>query len=51
MRGKAAPNHKRRKDKESDSNIDSAAHNHTLKQQKQLHDRNYHIPINISTEY
>jgi hypothetical protein len=39
------------KDKESDSNIDSAAHNQTLKQQKQLNDRNHHIPVNINTEY
>jgi hypothetical protein len=50
MRGQAVPNHRRRKDKESKSNIDSAAHNQTLKQQKQLHDRNQHIPININAE-
>jgi hypothetical protein len=31
-------------------NIDSAAHNQTLKQQKQLNDRNHHIPTNINTE-
>jgi hypothetical protein len=42
MRGQAVPNH-RRKDKESETNIDSAAHNQTLKQQKQLNDRNHHI--------
>jgi hypothetical protein len=30
MRGQAAPNHKRRKDKESESNTDSAAHNQPL---------------------
>jgi hypothetical protein len=30
MRGQSAPNHKRRKDKESESNIDSAAHNKPL---------------------
>jgi hypothetical protein len=30
-RGQAVPNHRRRKDKESESNIDSAAHNQTLK--------------------
>jgi hypothetical protein len=34
----------------SESNINSAAHNQTLKQQKQLNDRNHHIPININTE-
>jgi hypothetical protein len=50
MRGQATPNHNRRKDKESESNINSAAHNQTLKQQKQLNDRNHHILININTE-
>jgi hypothetical protein len=51
MKGQAIPNHRRRKDKKVDSNIDSAAHNQTLKQQKQLHDRNHYISININTEY
>jgi hypothetical protein len=32
------------------SNIDSAALNQTLKQQKQLNDRNHNIPINTNTE-
>jgi hypothetical protein len=41
MRGQAAPNHRRRKDKESESNIDSATHNQTLKKHKQLNDRNH----------
>jgi hypothetical protein len=50
MTGQAVPNHRRRKEKESESNIDSAAHNQTLKQQKQLNDRNHNIPINIKTE-
>jgi hypothetical protein len=50
MRGQAVPNHRRRKDKKVESNIDSAAHNKILKQQKQLNDRNHHIPININTE-
>jgi hypothetical protein len=50
MREQAVPNHRRRKDKESESNIDSAAHNQTLKQQRQLNDRNHHIPININIE-
>jgi hypothetical protein len=49
-RGQAVSNHRRRKDKESESNTDSAAHNQILKQQKQLNDRNHHIPININTE-
>jgi hypothetical protein len=47
MKGQAVSNHRRRKDKASVSNIDSAAHNQTL---KQLNDRNHHIPININTE-
>jgi hypothetical protein len=50
MRGQAAPNHRKRKDKESESNINSAAQNQTLKQQKQLKDRNHQKPININTE-
>jgi hypothetical protein len=50
MRGQAAPNHKRRKDKKVESNIDSTAYHQTLKQQKQLNDRNHYIPININTE-
>jgi hypothetical protein len=49
MKGQAVPNH-RRKDKESESNTDSAAHNQTLKQQRQLNDRNHDIPINTNTE-
>jgi hypothetical protein len=32
MRGQAIPNHRRRKDKESETNINSVAHNQTLKQ-------------------
>jgi hypothetical protein len=36
--------------KESESNTDSAAHNQTFKQQKQLNDSNHHIPINTNTE-
>jgi hypothetical protein len=50
MTAQAAPNHRRRKDKESENNINSAAHKQTLKQQKQLNDRNYHITTNINTE-
>jgi hypothetical protein len=30
MKGQAVPNHRRRKHKESESNIDSAAHNQAL---------------------
>jgi hypothetical protein len=49
MKGQAVSNDRRRKDKEVEINIDSAAHNQTLKQQKQLNDRNHHIPINTNT--
>jgi hypothetical protein len=48
--GQAISNRRRRKDKEMDSNIDSAAHNQTFKQQQHLNDRNHHIPININAE-
>jgi hypothetical protein len=44
IKRQAVPNQRRRKDKESESNIDSAAHNQTLKQQRQLNDRNHYIP-------
>jgi hypothetical protein len=50
MRGREASNHRRRKDKESESTIDLTAHRQILKQQKQLNGRNHHIPININTE-
>jgi hypothetical protein len=50
MKGQAVPNH-RRKGKDSESNVVSAAYNQTLKQQKQLNDRNHHIPININIDY
>jgi hypothetical protein len=49
-RGQAVSNHRRAKGKELKSNIDSTAHNQTLKQQKQLNERNHHIPISINTE-
>jgi hypothetical protein len=50
MSGQAVSNHRRRKDKESESSNDSAAHNQTLKQQKQLNGKNHHIPVNSNTE-
>jgi hypothetical protein len=50
MRGQAVLNDKRRKHKESESNIDSAAHNQNLIQQKELNSRNHHILTNINTE-
>jgi hypothetical protein len=50
MKGQAVPNHRRRKCKKVGCNIDSGAHNQTLKQQKQLSDKNHHMPINTNTE-
>jgi hypothetical protein len=50
-RGWVVSNHKRRKNKKVESNIDSVAHNQALKQQKQVKDRNCHMSININTEY
>jgi hypothetical protein len=46
----AIPNHRRRKGKKIKSNIVSATHNQTLNQQRQLHDRDYHVLINNNTE-
>jgi hypothetical protein len=40
--GSTKPQKKRQKD--------SAAHHQILKQQRQLSDRNHHIPINVNTE-
>jgi hypothetical protein len=50
MKGQAVPNHRRSKGKKVESNIDSATHNQILKQQRQLNDRNHHIPINTNPE-
>jgi hypothetical protein len=50
MRGQAVPKNKGKKDKDSENIIGSAAHNQTLKQQKQLNIRNHHILINTKTE-
>jgi hypothetical protein len=50
MRGWEESNHRRRKDKESESSIDSAAHSQNLKQQKQLNGKNHHLSININTD-
>jgi hypothetical protein len=48
MKGQAIPNLRRIKGKKVESNIDSAAHNQTLKQQKTTN-RNHHTPINTNT--
>jgi hypothetical protein len=50
MSRQALSNHRRRRDKESESSIDSAAHNQSFKQQKQLNNRNHHIYIKSNTE-
>jgi hypothetical protein len=42
-------NHSGRKGKKAKSNTDSATHNQTLKQQRQLNDRDHQIPINTNT--
>jgi hypothetical protein len=44
------PNHWRRKGKKVENNSDSAAHNQPPNQQRQLNDRNHHIPISTNTE-
>jgi hypothetical protein len=51
MTGYSVSNHRRKKDKESETNIDSTAHNQTLKKQKHLNGRNHHILVNINTKY
>jgi hypothetical protein len=50
MKGQSTPNHRRRKGRKVESNIDSAAHNQTLKQQRQLSNRKHHIPISTNIE-
>jgi hypothetical protein len=50
MKGQAIPNHRRRKGKKVNSNTDLATHNQMLNQQRQLHDRDHHVPINSNTE-
>jgi hypothetical protein len=50
MKRQAVPNHKRRKGKKVENNIDSAAHKQNLKQQRQLNDKNHHIYISTNTE-
>jgi tRNA nucleotidyltransferase (CCA-adding enzyme) len=49
MKVQAVPNHRIRKGKKGESNIDLSAHHQSLKQQ-QLQDRDHHIPINTNTK-
>jgi hypothetical protein len=51
MQGQAIPNHRRRKGKKVESNIDPATLNQTLKQQRQLNERDHHISINTNTKH
>jgi hypothetical protein len=50
MKGQAIPNHRRRKGKKVQHNTDSATHNQTFKQHRQLHDRDHHVLINTNME-
>jgi hypothetical protein len=49
MKGQAIPNNRRRNGKKVKNNIDLAAHNQTLNQQRQLNDRDHQIlTLNIN---
>jgi hypothetical protein len=50
MRGQSVQNHRKRKDKELESNIDSATYTQTLNQQRQLHEKDHHVLINSNNE-
>jgi hypothetical protein len=50
MKGQAKPNHRRRKGKKVKNSTDSAAHNETLKQQRQLYNGDHWVLINNNTE-
>jgi hypothetical protein len=43
-----APNHRKRKSKKVESNLNLGIHNQTFKQLRQLNDRNHHIPISTN---
>jgi hypothetical protein len=49
MKGQEVPNYRKRKSKKVESNVDLATHNKTLKELRQLNDRNHHIPVNTGT--
>jgi hypothetical protein len=48
MKGKAAPNYRKRKSKKVESNLNLGTHNQTFKQLRQLNDRNNHIPVSTN---
>jgi hypothetical protein len=49
MKRQAAPNHRKRKRKKVEGNLNLGAHNKNFKQLRQLNDRNHHIPISTNT--
>jgi hypothetical protein len=49
MKGQAAPNHRKRKSKKVESNLNLGTHEQTFKQLRQLNDRNHHIPTSTNT--
>jgi hypothetical protein len=49
MKGQASPNYRERKSKKVESNLNLGAYNQTLKQLRELSDRNHHIPVNTNT--
>jgi hypothetical protein len=48
MKRQAAPDHRKRKGKKVESNLNSGTLNQTFKQLRQLNDRNHHIPISTN---
>jgi hypothetical protein len=50
MNGQAVQNHRRRKDKNVESNTDSVHTIKPLNKKRQLNDKNHHILMNINTE-
>jgi hypothetical protein len=51
MKRQEIPNHRGRKVKKVERNTDSATHNQTLKKQRELTDRDHHIPITTNTKH
>jgi hypothetical protein len=49
MRRQEAPNHRKRKSKTVESNLNLGTHNQTFKQLRQLNDRNHQILISSNT--
>jgi hypothetical protein len=49
MKGQAAPNHRKRKSKKVESNLNLGTQNQTFKQLRQLNGRDHHIPISTNS--